>query len=257
MTVASPLARQYYFMWLFFPMTILIHRAAYDPRPAVRAGSWAALAIAGLLIVPVVSGLSERVAGLGQQPRRHRRDRRRDWSGIILHPLRQDAPRRFVSDSWRATTRFIPKLAPQARKPRHVQRAATATGPRPHRCRFRQQPGAAVRAVADQVDLGRSGVCRRLQGGRRSSGQGHRDARFCHRGPADRRAIPPSSPRATARATAACRRSARAVLRSLRCAAGRSAQSLASAAVRTRRHRLMPTVARSSSRAAPRTTRAS
>ena len=40
MTVASPLARQYYFMWLFFPMTILIHRAAYDPRPAVKAGTW-------------------------------------------------------------------------------------------------------------------------------------------------------------------------------------------------------------------------
>jgi hypothetical protein len=41
MTVASPLARQYYFLWLFFPMTILIHRAAYDPRHAVRAGTWA------------------------------------------------------------------------------------------------------------------------------------------------------------------------------------------------------------------------
>ena len=52
MTVASPLARQYYFMWLFFPMTILIHRAAYDPRPAVRAGTWArsaaAIALLGL-----------------------------------------------------------------------------------------------------------------------------------------------------------------------------------------------------------------
>jgi hypothetical protein len=46
MTVASPLARQYYFMWLFFPMTILIHRAAYDARSAVRAGTWAALAAA-------------------------------------------------------------------------------------------------------------------------------------------------------------------------------------------------------------------
>ena len=33
MTVASPLARQYYFMWLFFPITVLAHRAAYDPRP--------------------------------------------------------------------------------------------------------------------------------------------------------------------------------------------------------------------------------
>jgi hypothetical protein len=50
MTVASPLARQYYFMWLFFPMTVLIHRAAYDPRAAVRAGTWAALAVAGLLL---------------------------------------------------------------------------------------------------------------------------------------------------------------------------------------------------------------
>jgi hypothetical protein len=44
MTVASPLARQYYFMWLFFPITILIHRAAWDPRPAVRVGTWAVLA---------------------------------------------------------------------------------------------------------------------------------------------------------------------------------------------------------------------
>jgi Glycosyltransferase family 87 len=50
MTVASPLARQYYFMWLFFPMTVLIHRAAYDPRPAVRGWSWASLALAGLLM---------------------------------------------------------------------------------------------------------------------------------------------------------------------------------------------------------------
>jgi hypothetical protein len=50
MTVASPLARQYYFMWLFFPITILMHRAAYDPRAAVQMGTWATLAIAGLLM---------------------------------------------------------------------------------------------------------------------------------------------------------------------------------------------------------------
>jgi hypothetical protein len=50
MTVASPLARQYYFIWLFFPITILIHRAAYDPRPAVRAGTSAGLVISGLLM---------------------------------------------------------------------------------------------------------------------------------------------------------------------------------------------------------------
>src|ERR1700681_5027588 len=43
MTVASPLARQYYFMWLFFPITVLMHRAAYDPRHRVRIGTWATL----------------------------------------------------------------------------------------------------------------------------------------------------------------------------------------------------------------------
>jgi len=50
MTVASPLARQYYFMWLFFPVTVLMHRAAYDPRAAMRRGTWIVLAIAGFLI---------------------------------------------------------------------------------------------------------------------------------------------------------------------------------------------------------------
>ncbi|MFL6791591.1 MAG: glycosyltransferase family 87 protein [Bradyrhizobium sp.] len=56
MTVASPLARQYYFLWLFFPLTVLMHRAAYDPHPDVRTGTWALLAIAGgllLLSVPI------------------------------------------------------------------------------------------------------------------------------------------------------------------------------------------------------------
>ena len=50
MTAATPLARQYYFMWLFFPMTVLIHRAAYDPRARVRTGTWLLLAVAGLLM---------------------------------------------------------------------------------------------------------------------------------------------------------------------------------------------------------------
>jgi hypothetical protein len=50
MTVASPLARQYYFMWLFFPINILVHRAAYDPRRAARVGSWAMLMISVLLM---------------------------------------------------------------------------------------------------------------------------------------------------------------------------------------------------------------
>jgi hypothetical protein len=51
MTVASPLARQYYFMWLFFPMTVLMHRAAYDVRPNVRLGTWLALGAAGVLML--------------------------------------------------------------------------------------------------------------------------------------------------------------------------------------------------------------
>jgi hypothetical protein len=50
MTVASPLARQYYFMWLIFPMTVLMHRGAYDPRPKVRLWTWLALGAAGLLM---------------------------------------------------------------------------------------------------------------------------------------------------------------------------------------------------------------
>jgi len=51
MTVASPLARQYYFMWLFFPMTVLMHRAAYDERANVRLGTWLALGAAGILML--------------------------------------------------------------------------------------------------------------------------------------------------------------------------------------------------------------
>ena len=51
MTVASPLARQYYFMWLFFPMTVLMHRAAFDARANVRLGTWLALGAAGILML--------------------------------------------------------------------------------------------------------------------------------------------------------------------------------------------------------------
>jgi len=51
MTVASPLARQYYFMWLFLPFTVLMHRAAFDLRPKVRLGTWLALGAAGILML--------------------------------------------------------------------------------------------------------------------------------------------------------------------------------------------------------------
>jgi hypothetical protein len=50
MTVASPLARQYYFIWLFLPLTVLMHRAAFDARPAVKQGTWLLLAAAGVLM---------------------------------------------------------------------------------------------------------------------------------------------------------------------------------------------------------------
>jgi hypothetical protein len=44
MTIASPLARAYYFVWLLFPFTLLVYRAALDPERRVR--RWTA----GLLI---------------------------------------------------------------------------------------------------------------------------------------------------------------------------------------------------------------
>ena len=50
LTVASPLARQYYFMWIFFPLTVLVHRAVLDPRPLARTATWVVLAISGVLI---------------------------------------------------------------------------------------------------------------------------------------------------------------------------------------------------------------
>ena len=69
MTVASPLARQYYFMWLFFPITVLIHRAAYDPRASGAGRHLGRAGGRGRPDVPVVAGVSERSAGLGEQSR--------------------------------------------------------------------------------------------------------------------------------------------------------------------------------------------
>jgi hypothetical protein len=51
MTIASPLARQYYFIWLFFPLTVLFHRAAFDPRPRVQAATRWALGVCFALMV--------------------------------------------------------------------------------------------------------------------------------------------------------------------------------------------------------------
>ncbi len=46
MTIASPLARAYYFVWLLFPFTVLVYRAALDPERRVRRWSAGLLAAA-------------------------------------------------------------------------------------------------------------------------------------------------------------------------------------------------------------------
>jgi hypothetical protein len=65
MTVASPLARQYYFMWLFFPVTVLMHRAAFDPRATVRKGTWVVLGIAGFLLCLSLPGFPNDLQAFG------------------------------------------------------------------------------------------------------------------------------------------------------------------------------------------------
>lgn len=52
MTIASPLARAYYFVWLLFPFTVLIYRAALDPEGRVRRWS-AGLLVASLAIFTI------------------------------------------------------------------------------------------------------------------------------------------------------------------------------------------------------------
>jgi hypothetical protein len=37
-------------MWLYFPYTVLIHRAAFDPRPTARLWTWGTLATAVVLM---------------------------------------------------------------------------------------------------------------------------------------------------------------------------------------------------------------
>jgi hypothetical protein len=52
MTIASPLARAYYFVWLLYPFTLLVYRAALDPEPVVRRWS-ARLLLAALVLFTV------------------------------------------------------------------------------------------------------------------------------------------------------------------------------------------------------------
>lgn len=42
-TIASPLARQYYFVWLLYPVTVLVRRAASDPGGRASLITWSAL----------------------------------------------------------------------------------------------------------------------------------------------------------------------------------------------------------------------
>jgi uncharacterized membrane protein len=46
MTIASPIAYAYYFVWLLFPITVLVHRAALEPCAKARRTTWGLLAIA-------------------------------------------------------------------------------------------------------------------------------------------------------------------------------------------------------------------
>jgi hypothetical protein len=50
MTIASPLARGYYFVWLIFPLSVLVHRAVSDLRARARRATWGLLALAMLLL---------------------------------------------------------------------------------------------------------------------------------------------------------------------------------------------------------------
>ncbi|OQW56388.1 MAG: hypothetical protein A4S14_00535 [Proteobacteria bacterium SG_bin9] len=51
MTIATPLARHYYFIALLFPFTVLVYRAAYDPRKSVRTATGIVVALAVLLML--------------------------------------------------------------------------------------------------------------------------------------------------------------------------------------------------------------
>jgi hypothetical protein len=49
MTIASPLARAYYFVWLLYPYTVLVHQAGLDPDPRVRRLTWGLVGLSVLL----------------------------------------------------------------------------------------------------------------------------------------------------------------------------------------------------------------
>lgn len=68
MTIASPLARGYYFVWLIFPYTVLIQWAAGDPEPRVRRiVTWVLLAAETLFMLGASVGLPHWPGALGVQ----------------------------------------------------------------------------------------------------------------------------------------------------------------------------------------------
>jgi preprotein translocase subunit SecG len=49
MTIASPLARAYYFVWLLYPYTVLVYQAGLDPEPRTRRLTWGFIGLSVLL----------------------------------------------------------------------------------------------------------------------------------------------------------------------------------------------------------------
>jgi alpha-1,2-mannosyltransferase len=66
MTITSPLARAYYFVWLLFPFTLLVNRAAADPEPEVRkVTGWALAASIALFTAGVAIASPHILPALG------------------------------------------------------------------------------------------------------------------------------------------------------------------------------------------------
>ncbi|HXQ16278.1 MAG TPA: glycosyltransferase family 87 protein [Caulobacteraceae bacterium] len=66
MTVASPLARAYYFVWLLFPFTLLVYRATADPDARMRRVlTWALAASIGLFTAGVAIASPHILPALG------------------------------------------------------------------------------------------------------------------------------------------------------------------------------------------------
>jgi hypothetical protein len=66
MTITSPLARAYYFVWLLFPFTLVVYRAATDPDPRVRqVAGWSLAAAIALFTAGVAIASPHILPALG------------------------------------------------------------------------------------------------------------------------------------------------------------------------------------------------